>query len=295
MRRLFALSALLLPLLICGGKAQGGFACTLPCSYGWLGPFMATVEMPDPCGVGPPVLVNICYCYPDPGGPLSPKEQVDIQNFEIVGGSPCAITEQWMLELKRLLLSQHLINIGTCEGVPDCSDWCAENPQCICPDAQPSWQVFSTTCMVPDYTTIPGSVVWNECGAGVCGSIFEVCCYDEVPSVRWLASDGIGDECDGNPNCFVICSVNKTAPNLGCTLSDGTPVLCCCGGGCPEPHTGKCPEDEPCLDASGNPTGADRCCDGTCPERTCLDINGDPTLFECCDGSCPDPVTGECQ
>ena len=231
-----------------------------------------TVTIPNPCGGGT-VQATVCFCFPNPAGTISPKQQIDITSVTLVPASPCPLDVVSMRELKRKVLQQHLTSTGFCQGVPPCSEWCADNPDCFCPSSAPSWEIFSGPCMKPDYVSFPGQVVYQACGPGACGSIFEVCCNSSngVPTLRWLASDGLPCHSGGQTNCFVVCNVDDES-GIGCKLADGTPVPCCCGGDCPDPDTGECPEDGP-----------------LCPDK-----NGYLVLNRCCDGSCPDPVTEEC-
>ena len=244
MKRIYSLS---LPLSLCVGillttvvtKSSAQAPCAPACLNGYLAKTI-TIQVPDPCNPANSVTAIICYCYPDPLGPVFPKEQMIIQTITLQPASPCPPDPILMREWKRLALLKHLDDTDACVGVPDCGEWCQENPQCFCPSAFATWELSSGTCMKPDFN-VPGEVTYNKCSSGVCGSVFEVCCEDEEPTARWLATQADGSCQSGSEGCILVCQT-ATDPNIGCHLADGTPVNCCEDGSCPDPNTGKCPE-----------------------------------------------------
>lgn len=276
---------------VCAQFTCPPFTCP---SSDWL-PGQVSFTMPDPCGTGGTVTVYACFCYVDPNSTLTPKQMMELKSITIQPASPCPVSKQWVRTAKEQILEKHITGSGACIGVQDCSDWCAEHPNCVCGSAQPSWEFTAGNCMRAAITTT--QTTYYDCYfTGPCLSVYEVCCYSGMASVRWLTASPEISDCDNEhaENCVLVCGRGASEPEIGCKDANGNSTPCCCGGGCPD-TSGGCPEDTPCPDENGYLT-VDRCCDGSCPEiNACPDVEGNLMRNRCCDGTCPDVETGECE
>ncbi len=184
------------------------------CAPGWIGAVI-TVTMPVACNGGIPTLMNVYVCWPDPAGPVWPKEQYQITSVSFPNGPwGCELSAGEMRTLGGIVISMNPANLPC---GPDCNPWCDEHPECPCPSLRPQWNVSFASCWM---ATNQGEPSWVPCvnPVGICIDYYNVCCEVHVDPVtgdttRTLKKYLVGAEgqtfCEGdaasNPACRIIC------------------------------------------------------------------------------------------
>lgn len=202
------------------------------CPTGWL----LGVEIFQNVVICPPSTIatlEVWFCYPDPSGGITPREQLVIKAIRNQGANqfPCPLTGIMVRQLAEWIMFDR--NPAGWTVPVNCSPWCLQYPDCPCPALYPQWTAVNGSCgkVVPDGSDVSVVMCGEVDGEGQnCYYSYQVC---KKPNgsiwKRWVGKQ-----------IQLFCPGGGMSPECTMPLCDDV--------GMPEEPTGEgCPEPPPTV------------------------------------------------